>query len=169
MNNNLPESSRHYVELFSHALMHLRTLRSSTRLLHALRKSKQTLRTSTSLVYPLQKTKRTLRFSANLLHALRKFKWSIQTSSRLLHVCNSQNPLSEVLQASYTLFGSQNRLSEHQAPLMLSVNEKRLSKPLRCKDWLLSLKLWGSVTLCGSPNGLTKLLQASYTLLHALW
>ena len=101
--NNLPESSRHYVELFSHALMHLRTLRSSTPLLHALRKSKQTVRTSTSLVYPLQKTKRTLRFSTSLLHALRKFKWSIQTSSRLLHVCNSRNPLSEVLQASYTL------------------------------------------------------------------
>ena len=104
-----------------------------------------------------------LLFSSNIQHALRKFEWSIQTSSRLLHVCNSQNPLSEVLQASYTLFGSQNRLSEHQAPLMLFVNEKWLSKASQVQGLTTFLK---TVRQCHTLRESKQIHKTSTNLLH---
>ena len=61
------------------------TVRSSTSFQHALRWSKRTLRTSTSLLHALPWSKPALRSSTSLLHSLRWSKLTHQTSSFLQH------------------------------------------------------------------------------------
>ena len=105
-----------------------RTLQTSASFLHALRWSKRTLRSTKMLLHASRWSKQILRASRILLHALRWSKRTLRTSEPPTRIAvvktdysNYYKPpthfrwmkgLSELLQASCTICGGQNGLSE---------------------------------------------------------